>query len=74
MKSKYERTQQAGWGWQRFVAVLAIGGTTILAALQVPALAQTNNINFPAPTTYLASDPGCTGFCPSTTRGCDRRF
>jgi hypothetical protein len=48
-----------------FVLLTAI--FIILAGAIVPAHAQTYNINFPEPTSYLNADPGCNEYCPSTT-------
>jgi hypothetical protein len=64
MNSKFEGLRLRCRRSRHFVAACALAAATILAGL-VPAHAQTN-ISFPAPTTYLASDPGCTGFCPNT--------
>jgi hypothetical protein len=50
-----------------FSMTLAVFASAFLFAGLVPAQAQTYNINFPAPSTFVATAaPGCTEFCPET--------
>jgi hypothetical protein len=53
--------------WGLFSIALTLFASAFMFAGLVPAQAQTYNINFPAPSTFVATAaPGCTEFCPET--------